>query len=212
MEKILYLITDNTLESEILIERTTAAISAGIDMLQFRGKKVSEAQLNTNLMDPKTAALVMALKKLCHEESIPLIINDDPYLAKAVGADGVHLGQEDMGPNEARAILGPKSIIGVTAKTTYQAVKAASEGANYLGVGAIYPSKTKKNALGITIETLKAIKASETIPVYGIGGLHPDNLTSEILENTDGLCFVSAVYRAENVRETIQEIRDVMKR
>lgn len=153
------------------------------------------------------------LLELCHKYDVPLIINDNVRLALDIDADGVHLGQDDMNPIKARGLLGEGKIIGVTAKTTEQALKAQQDGADYLGSGAVFGSNTKKDAKPMTKETLKAITEAVDIPVVAIGGINADNVTE--LEGT-GICGVAVVggifdcndieAAARHLKEKVEEI------
>ena len=111
---------------------------------------------------------------------------------------GVHLGQSDASIEHARKTLGAQAIIGATAKTVEQAISAQNQGADYLGVGALYPSSTKPDAIGISFEVLKNIRQSVKIPIYGIGGIREHNLTSDIIDNVDGVAVISALYQGDN--------------
>lgn len=197
MKKI-YLITDESLSYEMLFNKTKEALEARIDYLQYRVK-------NKLYVNKREEAL--ELRRLCHKYRTKFIINDDLTLALEVGADGVHIGQEDMELSKVRTLVPKEFIIGVTAKTVIQAKEAIKGGANYLGVGAIYESKTKVNVIRITREILEQIHTMSPIPIYGIGGLTPYNITDTIRQYVDGVCFVSSIYQSNNIKETIQDIR-----
>ena len=162
----LYAVTDRTwLGGTSLSWAVKQALAGGITLLQLREK---------NLTDRKMLQEAQELLPLCHQHGVPLIINDRVQVALDAGADGVHLGQGDMSPREARAILGPDAIIGVSARTVESAQKAEQEGADYLGVGAVFSTSTKTDAKNISLETLRQIARVVHIPVVAIGGIGPD--------------------------------------
>ncbi len=183
----LYAITEDkyTKHGETLVKNIEATIRGGVTMVQYREKDYT-----------KIAVLQqgMAIREVCKINKIPLIINDSIELTQKLDADGVHLGQSDESPLEARKILGESKIIGVTAKTVEQAMQAENEGADYLGVGAVFPSGTKKEALQITFEQLKKIVQSVKIPVVAIGGINSENI--ELLQNCgiSGIAVIGALF------------------
>ncbi len=199
--KSLYLITDESLDFEgTLLPKTKEALEAGLSHLQYRVKKKGYVD---QLEEAST------LRQLCHQFGTKFIINDDITLAKHVGADGVHLGQSDCSIILARKTLGSDAIIGVTAKTVEQAITAQKQGADYLGVGALYHSSTKPDAKGITIQTLKNIRQRVHIPIYGIGGIRHYNLTTDIIANVDGVAVVSALYQGDE--NELEIMRDLLR-
>lgn len=186
MNKDIYLITDESLDFDTaLLPLTEQALACGVSTLQYRVKSKDPQQKFHE---------AMTLRDLTHQYGVTFIINDDLILAKSVGADGVHLGIEDSSVQSARELLGDKCLIGATAKTVAQAIKAEAMGADYLGVGALYPSPTKENARQITVIDLEKIRDAVNIPVYGIGGLRHHNLTEAIINAVDGVAVISAVY------------------
>ena len=179
---LLYAITDcDNLQGEALLERTTQILANGATILQYRDKH------------GKARDDVRALQALCKAHDVPFIINDDVALAVELDADGVHVGQEDMACAKAREALGPDKIVGVTAKTLEQAKKAVAEGADYLGVGALFPSVSKDSSL-TSRETLKEICAAVAIPVVGIGGVNEDNASILAGTGVAGAAVISALY------------------
>lgn len=186
LKRDVYLITDERLDFETtLLPITERALKYGVGIVQYRVKNKPES---VRYHEAST------LKRLCDDHGVTFIINDDVRLAKAVGSDGVHLGINDDKVAEARHILGDKCLIGATAKTVTQAKAAEEMGADYLGVGALNPSSTKKNAIPVTIQELKAIREAVSLPIYAIGGIRHHNLTQEIMDHIDGVAVVSAVY------------------
>ena len=196
----LYLITDSTGFSEDeFLYRVEEGIKGGATLLQLREKDKTTREY---------IALAEKVHKIAQKYNVPLIIDDRIDVAMAVDAEGVHLGQSDMPVNIARKILGEDKIIGATAKTVAQAVEACENGADNLGVGAIYPTTTKVKTVLTSVETLKEITKSVPIPVNAIGGLNKDNI--DILKNTGiaGICVVSAVMKAENPQKSASEIKE----
>ena len=164
----LYAVTDRGwLRGMTLGEQVEQAILGGATMVQLREKDMhGEALL----------AEAKAIRAICHRHGVPLLIDDDVEIARLCGADGVHVGQDDMRCEEARRILGAEAIIGVTAKTIEQARRAQAAGADYLGSGAVFGTSTKPNAKPMTRETLASIAASVDIPVVAIGGINRGNI------------------------------------
>ena len=196
----LYLITDSTgFSEEEFLYRVEEGIKGGATLLQLREKdKTTREYID----------LAEKVHKIAKKYNVPLIIDDRIDVAMAVDAEGVHLGQSDMPVNIARKILGEDKIIGATAKTVVQAVEAYENGADNLGVGAIYPTTTKVKTVLTSVDTLKEIVKAVPIPVNAIGGLNKDNI--DILENTGiaGICVVSAVMKAENPQKSASEIKE----
>lgn len=182
--KIIYLITDDSLEFPVLIDRVEKSLSQGVSILQYRSK-------NQNYRVKLTQASI--LKRICEKYNTKFIINDDVDIAVECDADGVHLGQSDMHITNAKKLLNKDIIIGITAKNVDQALEAEKFGATYLGVGAIFPSSTKKDAQTLSIDGLKSIRQAVNIPIYTIGGLTLDNITDELLTYCDGICIVSHI-------------------
>ena len=199
----LYFITDslNLSEAEFLY-RVEEALKGGVTLLQLREKE-------------KTTKEYIDIARKVHEitkkYNIPLIIDDRVDVALCVDAEGVHLGMSDMPVDMARKILGNNKIIGATAKTVEQAVMAYKNGADYLGVGAIYPTTTKVKTVLTPISTLKDIISSVPISVNAIGGLNKDNI--DVLKGIKifGICVVSAIMKADNPRKEAMELKEKIK-
>ena len=194
----LYAVTDRTwLEGRSLFDDVEEALRGGATMVQLREKGAAfDEVVNT----------AVKMKELCSKYNVPLIINDNVYAAKAAGADGVHLGQDDMPPDEARKILGDGKIIGVTAKTVTQAKKAQDNGADYLGSGAVFGTSTKSNAKKLEIAELKEITKSVSIPVAAIGGINAENVLT--LKNTGiaGAAVVSGIFAKRDIEKAAREL------
>ena len=195
----LYFITDSTgFSEEEFLRRTQAALQGGVTLLQIREKD-------------KTTREYMALAEKVHaltlRYGVPLLIDDRLDIAMAIDAEGVHLGQSDLPVSIARKILGPDKIIGATAKTVPQALEAYEQGADYLGVGAIYPTTTKVKTILTSTDTLRDICKAVPIPVNAIGGLNRDNI--DVLQGTGiaGICVVSAIMKAADPRQAALDLR-----
>lgn len=200
----LYFITDSTgFEEEEFLYRIDQALQGGVTILQLREKD-------------KTTREYLSLAKKVHELTmqykVPLIIDDRVDVAMAADAEGVHLGQSDMPVDIARRILGQNKIIGATTKTVEQAVEAYGNGADYLGVGAIYPTTTKVKTVLTSTETLKDICTSVPISVNAIGGLNKDNI--DILKGIplSGICVVSAIMKADSPKQAAMELADAARK
>ena len=199
----LYFITDSTgFEENEFLRRIEEALKGGATLLQLREK------------DKTTREYIELAKKvhlLTRKYNVPLIIDDRIDVAMAMGAEGVHLGQSDMPIKTARKLLGDDFIIGATTKTVAQAKEAYSGGADYLGVGAIFPTTTKVKTVITPVETLSDICKNVPIPVNAIGGLNKNN--AEILRNTGiaGICVVSAIMKAENPRAEAEILLSLAK-
>lgn len=195
----LYAVTDRTwLGGTSLSWAVKQALVGGITLLQLREK---------NLTDRKMLQEAQELLPLCHQHGVPLIINDRVQVALDAGADGVHLGQGDMSPREARAILGPDAIIGVSARTVESAQKAEQEGADYLGVGAVFSTSTKTDAKNISLETLRQIARVVHIPVVAIGGIGPDNILELLGCGIQGVAVVSSIFAQKNIAQAASRLR-----
>jgi len=182
----LYLVTDRNLSrGRSTLAIVEKAVSGGVTIVQLREKEMEE-----------TAFLkeAMQLKKLLEKYRIPLIINDRVLAAKQIKADGVHLGQSDMPIIEARKILGSSAIIGISAESVDDAVKAEEQGADYIGISPVFETGTKKDtAPPLGLEGVKKIRSLVKIPLVGIGGIHQENAAEVILAGTDGIAVVSAI-------------------
>ncbi|MCM8710275.1 thiamine phosphate synthase [Clostridium sp. SYSU_GA19001] len=195
----LYLVTDReVLKGRDLCHAVEQAIQGGVTIVQLREKYVSSLEFY------KTA---LEVKNITDKYNVPLIINDRLDIAIAVDAHGVHLGQSDIPCKVARKILGDRKIVGISTATVEEAIAAEKEGADYIGVGAMYSTQTKTDTRFVTIETLAKIKQNINIPVVAIGGINENNFKP--LKNTgiDGLAIVSAILGRENIKEAAQSFR-----
>ena len=196
----LYFITDSgKFPEEEFLSRVDAALSGGVTLLQLREKDISTREY---------IELAKKVHKITQKYNVPLIIDDRVDVALAVGAQGVHLGNEDMPISTARKICGEDMIIGATAKTVTAAMAAYEQGADYLGVGAIFPTKTKVKTVLTKIETLEEICRCVPIPANAIGGLNINNI--DVLKGVpvSGICAVSAIMYAPNPEKAARELKE----
>lgn len=199
----LYFITDSTgLSEEEFLRRTEAALQGGVTLLQLREK---------NRTTREYLSLAEKVHELTRRYGVPLLIDDRLDVAMAMDAEGVHLGQSDLPIHIARRILGPDKIVGATAKTVPQATEAYEQGADYLGVGAIYPTTTKVKTVLTSTDTLRDICKAVPIPVNAIGGLNKTNIDVLCGIPIAGICVVSAIMKADDPRQAAVDLRDKAK-
>ena len=199
----IYFITDSTdYDKDEFLRRIESALKGGVTLIQLREKERSTREY---------LELADAVHEISLKYDVPLIIDDRLDIAMAVNAEGVHLGQSDLPIKIAREIFGPYKIIGATAKTVAQAEEAYEQGADYLGVGAIFPTTTKVKTILTSKETLYDICMSVPIPVNAIGGLTPDNI--DILKGIPiaGVCAVSAIMKAEDPFQASKLLSEAIK-
>lgn len=195
---LLYAVTDRAWTGrQTLLEQIELALKGGVTIVQLREKDLDAASF---VEEAKRAVT------LCHQYGVPLLINDNVQVALDSGADGVHVGIEDMPVSEIRKCVPKDFIIGATAKTIEQAKLAEESGADYLGVGAVFPSPTKKNAIRITNAQFRAICESVRIPAVAIGGISRDNVMSLRGSGMNGIAVVSAIFGAEDIEEATKDL------
>ncbi|MGN1416085.1 MAG: thiamine phosphate synthase [Oscillospiraceae bacterium] len=194
---LLYAITDSRY-TDSFEESVEAAVRGGATMIQLREKQLSHDELLRR---------AISTREICHKYGVPLIINDSVQIALESGADGVHLGQSDGSISEARKLLGADRLIGATAKTVEQALKAEAEGADYLGSGAMFPSGAKPEAVPMTADTLKSIVSAVNIPVCAIGGINRDNILTLKGTGICGAAVVSAIFGAADITAAAAELK-----
>ena len=192
-------VTDDALR-EGLLEDTKAALEGGMTYVQMRekGDPMTEDELLTE---------ALALKALCEEYGVPFVIDDDVELAVKCGADGVHVGQSDMACVEARRALGSAKVVGVSAQTVEQAVQAEADGADYLGVGAVFPTGSKDDADDVSHDTVKAICEAVNIPVIAIGGISKNNVGQLAGLGLDGVAVISAIYASDDLKAATEDLK-----
>jgi thiamine-phosphate pyrophosphorylase len=197
----LYAVTDRTwVEDTTLMDQVKEALEGGITFLQLREKHLSKEEFIKEARE---------MKELSKEYKVPFVINDNIEVALAVDADGVHIGQDDMSVEEARKLLGEDKIIGVSAHNVEEAIKAQKGGADYLGVGAVCATSTKKDANVVSKEEIKKICHTVEIPVVAIGGIKKENIKT--LEGTDGVAVVSAIFAAKDIKEDTKQLRSLVE-
>lgn len=198
---LLYAVTDrHWLNGRTLYEVVKESLDGGATFIQLREKNLDQEHF---LEEAKE------LKKLCAEYKVPFVINDNVDIALEIDADGVHVGQSDMEAGDVRAKLGPDKIIGVSAQTVEQAILAEKRGADYLGVGAVFPTGSKDDAVEVSHDTLRDICKAVSIPVIAIGGITVDN--TPVLQGTGicGIAVISAIYAQENILDATKKLKDV---
>lgn len=196
---LLYAITDRSwVGRQSLYEQVEDALKGGATIIQLREKELAP---DAFLEEAKR------LCSLCHRYDVPLIINDNVQIALDSGADGVHVGMEDTPVDQIRHQTPTGFIIGATAKTVEQAKAAEQAGADYLGVGAVFPSPTKQQALRITTEQLRSICSAVSIPAVAIGGISSENVSELSGGGMDGIAVVSAIFAADDIRKATAELK-----
>lgn len=197
----LYAITDSRLaKKQSLFVQIEEALKGGVTLLQLREKEKHGEELLEE---------ALKVQAICRKYQVPLIINDDVELAKRIDADGVHVGQSDIAAEEARKILGPDKIIGVTAKTVEQAKIAQRAGADYLGSGAVFGTTTKADAKPMSIDLLKEIVKSVDIPVVAIGGIDDTNISRLSGSGIAGVAVVSGIFGKEDCLKAAETLKAV---
>jgi thiamine-phosphate pyrophosphorylase len=195
----LYLVTDDHMKSfETMVNAVKKAIQGGATLVQFRDKQGESGELY------RKAKAIKEITDACH---IPLIIDDRIDIMLAADAAGVHVGQKDIPADIARSIIGPDKILGVSAQTVEEAVKAEKDGADYLGVGAMFPTQTKKDAIPVSMETLKEIKEAVNIPITAIGGINQKTIPQFHKVPVDGYAVVSAIMGSTHPKQAAEELK-----
>ena len=196
----LYAVTDRAWTGPLtLYQQVEAALQGGVTCVQLREKQLDKAAF----LDE--ARQICAL---CHRYGVPFIVNDDLDVALASGADGVHVGQSDMEAGAVREKLGPDKIIGVSAQTVEQALLAEQKGADYLGVGAVFPTGSKDDAVEVSHETLKAICEAVKIPVIAIGGISTGNVMELSGSGICGIAVISAIFAKLDIEAAAKELKE----
>lgn len=201
---LLYAVTDQMWlkEGETLAEVCETVLKNGATFLQIREKDLPEAAF---------AQEAEKLKALCARHRVPYVVNDSVEIAMEIDADGVHVGQSDIKGRDIRAIIGPDKILGISAGTVEEAVAAEAAGADYIGVGAVFATSTKKNARCLSREQLLEISNAVTIPVVAIGGINAANLMELSGSGVDGVAVVSAIFGAADPGKATAELLEKVK-
>lgn len=200
---LLYGITERAyLNGRSLESAVEESLRGGVTCLQLRDKKLSDEDL---LPD------ALRLQKLCKQYGVPFIINDRVELAMQIDADGIHVGQDDMQASDVRKLIGQDKILGVSAQTVEQALAAQESGADYLGVGAVFPTKSKDDAVEVPHETLKAICEAVSIPVVAIGGITRENAPQLAGSGITGVALISALYAQSDIENAAKQMKTSLK-
>ena len=194
----LYAVTDRAWVGRLsLYEQVEAALAHGVTCVQLRDKDGDQEDRFQE---------AVALGELCRRYGVPFLVNDNVDLALRCGADGVHVGQDDMDPRQARRLLGPDKIVGVTAHNLSEALAAVEAGADYLGLGCVFTTSTKPNVVHLPYATLSEICHAVSIPTVAIGGVNKDNLMQLRGSGVDGVAVVSAIFAQENPGQAAAEL------
>ncbi|MBF8982773.1 thiamine phosphate synthase [Lutibacter sp. B2] len=195
----IYLVTDDSnFDFETLCEKIESSILGGTSIVQLREKHSSSLAFYNH---------ALKIKEICKKHKVIFIINDRLDIAQAVDADGVHLGQSDLPLIVARKILGQEKIIGISAKTKESAIQAENDGADYIGVGAVFPTNTKKDAQYITKEEFLKIRKIINIPIYSIGGINIDNAKEIIEYRSSGIAISSAILNTKDSKKATSDFK-----
>lgn len=196
---LLYAVTDRSwLKGETLLSQVERAIKGGATFVQLREKELDAMHF---LEEAKE------IRKLCQKYNVPFVVNDNVEIAVRSDADGVHVGQSDMEAGDVRAKLGPDKIIGVSVQTAEQAVLAQERGADYLGVGAVFPTGSKADAQEVSHEMLKKICQAVDIPVIAIGGIGADNVRELSGSGICGIAVISAIFAKKDIEGAARELK-----
>ena len=198
---LLYAVTDrHWLDGRTLYEVVKESLDGGATFMQLREKTLDEETFYQEAVE---------LQALCKEYGVPFVVNDDVDIAVRMNADGVHVGQSDMEAGDVRALIGPDKILGVSAQTVEQAKLAEERGADYLGVGAVFPTGSKDDAEDVPFETLKEICQAVSIPVIAIGGITEGNTPALAGSGICGIAVISAIYAQEDIPEATRRLKTV---
>ena len=199
---LLYAVTDRAWTGkQTLYRQVEQALKGGVTCVQLREKELDE---ETFLAEAKE------IGGLCRAFGVPFIVNDNVEIALECGADGVHVGQSDMDAQQIRALAGGRLMIGVSARTVEQALRAQNAGADYLGVGAVFGTSTKPDAKAVSLRTLKEICSAVDIPVVAIGGISRDNIPELSGTGVAGVALVSAIFAAEDIEGRCREMKELI--
>ena len=196
---LLYAVTDRAWTGkQTLYEQVEAALKGGVTCVQLREKELDETAF---LQEAKE------LCALCRRYGVPFLVNDNVEIAIACGADGIHVGQEDLAAGEVRRRVGENMILGVSVHTVEEACQAVRDGADYLGLGAVFPTGTKTDADVMPGDMLRAICGAVDVPTVAIGGLNRGNILQLSGSGVDGAALVSAIFGAEDIEKACRELR-----
>lgn len=200
---LLYAVTDSSWTDKLcLIDQVEAALDNGATCLQFRDKQLEDRQF----LDQ-----ACSIKRICNKYNVPFIVNNNVSAAVECGADGIHIGQDDMNPADVRKIAGDDMIIGVSTHSVDEALRAVQDGADYLGLGAVFGSSTKADTTGMSLQTLHAICGAVDIPTVAIGGISAENIYLLRGSGIDGIAVISAIFSADDPGKATAEIFELAK-
>ncbi len=200
---LLYAVTDrHWLGEKTLYEAVRESLEGGVTFLQLREKDLDERYFYEEAVN---------LRAMAKEYGVPFVVNDNVDIAVRMDADGVHVGQSDMEAGDVRNLIGPDKILGVSAQTVEQAVLAEKRGADYLGVGAVFPTGSKDDADSVSLDTLKAICKAVSIPVVAIGGITPENTKELSGSGICGIAVISAIYAQEDIKKAAADLKKITK-
>lgn len=201
---LLYAVTDRAWTGErTLYQQVEAALKGGVTCVQLREKDMDDAAFLWEARE---------IRALCRQYEVPFIVNDNVDVAIACGADGIHVGQEDMAAAEVRRLAGEGMILGVSVHTVEEALEAVQNGADYLGLGAVFPTSTKTDVDQMPNKTLRAICDAVDVPVVAIGGINRDNIGKLSGSGVDGVALVSAIFSADDIEAVCRELRQMSER
>lgn len=201
---LLYAVTDRAWTGErTLYQQVEAALKGGVTCGQLREKDMDDAAFLREARE---------IRALCRQYEVPFIVNDNVDVAIACGADGIHVGQEDMAAAEVRRLAGEGMILGVSVHTVEEALEAVQNGADYLGLGAVFPTSTKTDVDQMPNKTLRAICDAVDVPVVAIGGINRDNIGKLSGSGVDGVALVSAIFSADDIEAVCRELRQMSER
>lgn len=196
----LYGITDRYwLNGRPLIHDVQLALEGGVTMIQLREKNLDEESFYREAIE---------IKELCKKFHVPFIINDNVELAKKVDADGIHVGQNDMAAQDVRAIIGPDKILGVSTQTVEEALLAQKMGADYLGVGAVFPTGSKDDCWVLSHDLCREICSAVTIPVVAIGGINLGNISKLSGLGFSGISLISAIFGQDDIKSAVMKLKE----
>ena len=199
---LLYAVTDrHWLGDRTLAEVVRESLEGGVSFLQLREKELDDEHFFEEAVE---------LRDMAMEYGVPFVVNDNVGIALRMDADGVHVGQSDMEAGDVRSLIGPEKILGVSAQTVEQAVLAEKNGADYLGVGAVFPTGSKDDAEDVSYDTLKAICGAVSIPVVAIGGITLENTKELAGSGICGIAVISAIYAQKDIRKAASELKEAV--
>lgn len=186
-----------------LLQQTEEALEGGTTFVQIREKELNEEDFEAEAKE---------LQHLCKKYNVPFVVNDNVELAIRINADGVHVGQSDMNAQDVRSLIGSEKILGVSAQTVEEAILAEKQGADYLGVGAVFPTGSKDDAIEVPHSTLKEICKAVSIPVVAIGGISKNNVHQLKDSGICGIAVISAIYGQEDTKAATKALKDEVQK